>query len=90
MIRSAKELSPDQKAAIETLLGRRLLDSEEISIRTIESPALSDEHKREMTERLAKYFVEIDARRQPGSAEEAEDIINEAMRSVRPDYRPHR
>jgi hypothetical protein len=42
-----------------------------------------------LVERLKAYFAEADDRRQP-AAEEAEDMINEAIRSVRPDYRPHR
>jgi hypothetical protein len=33
MIRQTKDLSPDQKHAIETLLGRSLSDDEQISIR---------------------------------------------------------
>ncbi|HEY6349032.1 MAG TPA: hypothetical protein VI636_06440 [Candidatus Angelobacter sp.] len=89
MIRNAKDLSPDQKAAIESLLGRRILEDEAISVRAIEPPPLSDERRHELVEQLKKYFAEVDARRQPGSPEEAEDIINEAMRSVRPGYRPH-
>jgi hypothetical protein len=89
MIRSAKDLSPDQKAAIESLLGRRVLEDEAISVRAIEPPALSDERKHELAEQLKQYFAEVDARRRPGSAEEADDIINDAMRSVRPGYRPH-
>lgn len=89
MIRNAKDLSPDQKAAIESLLERRILEDEAISVRVIEPPALSDERKHELVEQLKKYFAEVDARRQPGSPDEAEDIINEAMRSVRPGYRPH-
>ena len=90
MIRQAKDLSPDQKAAIESLLGRRVLEDEAISIRAIEPPALSEERKHELAGQLEKYFAEVDARRKPGSAEEAEDIIDEAMRSVRPGYRLHR
>jgi len=89
MICNAKDLSPDQKAAIESLLERRILEHEAISIRAIEPPALSEERKHELIEQLKKYFAEIDARRMPGSPEEAEDIINEAMKSVRPGYRPH-
>jgi len=42
MIRNAKDLSPDQKAAIESLLGRRVLEDEAISVRAIQPPALSD------------------------------------------------
>jgi hypothetical protein len=89
MIRNAKDLSPDQKAAIESLLGRRVLEDEAISIRAIEPPALSEERKHELAEQLKKYFADVDVRRRPGSPEEADDIINEAMRSVRPGYRPH-
>jgi hypothetical protein len=89
MIRNARDLSPDQKAVIESLLGRRVLEDEAISIRAIEPPALSDEHKRELVERLKAYFAEVDARRMPDSTEEAKEVINEAMRSVRPGYRPH-
>lgn len=89
MIRNAKDLSPDQKAAIESLIGRQLLDSEDISVRAFEPPALSHERRRELAEQLKNYFAEVDSRRKPGSPEEAEEIINEAMRSVRPGYRPH-
>lgn len=90
MIHRAKDLSPDQRAAIESLLGRRIQEDEAISIRAIEPPALTDERKRELVEALKKYFAEVDKRRKPGSQEEAEEIINEAMRSVRTGYRPHR
>jgi hypothetical protein len=89
MIHKAKALSPNQRAAIESLLGRRILEDEAISIRAIESPALSDERKHELVEQLKKYFAQVDARRKPGSPEEAEDVINEAMKSVRSGYRPH-
>jgi len=89
MIRNARDLSPDQKAAVESLLGRRVLEDEAVSIRAIEPPALSDERKHELAEQLKKYFADVDARRQPGSPEEDKDVINEALRSVRPGYRPH-
>src|SRR5487761_1297527 len=39
MIHKAKDLSPDQKAAIEGLLGRAISENEEISIRTITLPS---------------------------------------------------
>ncbi len=82
MIRNAKDLSPDQKAVIENFLGRPILEDEAISVRAFEQPALSDDRKRELTEQLKNYFAEVDAQRMPGSPEEAEDIINEAIRSV--------
>lgn len=89
MIRNAKDLSPDQKTAIESLLGRRVLEDEAISVRAIEPPALSDQRRQELAEELRQYFAEVDARRKPGSAEEAEEILTEAIRSTRPGYRPH-
>jgi len=39
MTHKAKDLSPDQKMAIESLLGRSIAENEEISIRTTTSPA---------------------------------------------------
>ena len=90
MICNAKDLSPDQKAVIESILGRAELEEEEISVRAIQPPALSDQGRKEIVEELKKYFAEVDARRGPGSPEEAEEILDEAMRSVRHGYRPHR
>jgi len=69
--------------------GADVLEDEEISVRAIQTPALSDQRRKELAEELRRYFAEVDARRQSGSAEEAEEILNEAMRSVRPGYRPH-
>ena len=89
MVHKAKDLSPEQKVAIESLLGRRVLDDEAISVRAIEPPALSDQQKHELAEQLRKYFAEVDARRRPGSAEQAEDVLTDAIRSSRPGYRPH-
>jgi hypothetical protein len=39
MTRKAKDLSPDQKLAIESLLGRAIAENEEITIRTTTSPS---------------------------------------------------
>jgi hypothetical protein len=89
MIRTAKDLSADQRMAIEGLLGRRVLEHEEISVRAIEPPALSDQRRREIAEELGRYFARVDASRKPGTAEEAEEILTEAIRSSRPSYRPH-
>ena len=89
MIHKAKDLSPEQKVAIESLLGRQVLDDEAISVRAIEPPPLSAQAKHELAEQLRKYFAEVDARRRPGSAEEAEEVLTEALRSSRPGYRAH-
>ena len=88
MIHQAKDLSADQKAVIESLLGRRVREDETVSVRAFESPVLSSERRPELSLLLKNHFAEVDARRRPGSAQEAEDVITEAMRSVRPGYRP--
>jgi hypothetical protein len=51
------------------------------------SPVLSDQRQQELAQELREYF---DTRRKPGSADEAEEILAEAIRSSRPGYRPHR
>ena len=89
MICNAKDLSAEQKAAIESLLGRRVQEGEAVSVRTFEPATVSHERKLEIADELRKYFAEVDASRKPISEEETEDIITEAMRSVRPGYRPH-
>jgi hypothetical protein len=89
MICNAKDLSPDQKVALETLLGRRVQEDEAVSVRTFKPATVPHQRKLEIADELRKYFAEVDASRQPVSEEEAEDIITEAMRSVRPGYRPH-
>lgn len=89
MIHKAKDLSADQKIVIESLLGRRVLADEAISVRAFEPPALSDQRRQEIAKELRKYFAEVDAGRQSVSPEEADGIITEAIRSVRPGYRPH-
>ena len=88
MIRSVKDLSPDQKIAVESLLGRPVSEQETVSVQAFEPPAISDQRRQEIAEALGQYFAEVDAKRQPVSAEEADEIIYEAMRNSRPGYRP--
>jgi hypothetical protein len=49
---------------------------------------LVPEERQEILDDLDRYFARIDAKRRPVSEEEADAIINEALRSTRPDYRP--
>jgi hypothetical protein len=49
---------------------------------------LSKEEQKAALERLDLYFARVDAQRQPVSQEEEEAIIDEALRSTRPGYRP--
>ena len=90
MIRNAKDLMPNQKALIEGLLGRRILEGEAVSIRAFEPPALSDERRFEIASELKKYFAEVDANRKAVPDEEVEETIDEALRSTRSSYSPIR
>ena len=42
MIHSAKDLSPDQKTVLESLLGRAIAENEAVSVRASESPSAPD------------------------------------------------
>jgi len=46
--------------------------------------------RREILQDFEAYFAKIDAQRQPVSPEEAATILDEALRSTRPNYRPIR
>jgi hypothetical protein len=90
MILEAKDLSPSQKAVIEDLLGRQVFHDETISIRAIDAPRMSEARRRELVTELQTYFAKVDAKRKPGTKADEEEILNEAMRSVRPGYRLHK
>jgi hypothetical protein len=86
MIVQSEELSPNQKAAIEELIGRPLLDRETISVSTLPPSALAN--RQAAAEKLQK-FLEETVRPRPGvSEEELEAAILEAIRSERPRFRP--
>jgi hypothetical protein len=88
MLHRVKDLSPEQRYAAEILLGHPVSEGDALSIRsfdpsTIIPSRLSPDQRihalRSLNERLAGAEV---------GAEEEETIVNEALRSVRPNYRP--
>jgi len=88
LIHKANELKPETRAALEAEFGRSLRDDEEVSIMAfIPHEAPTDEARSQAAENLRAHFEKVDARRIPGSDEEIEEEIKEAMRSVRPGYR---
>ncbi|HEX4809887.1 MAG TPA: hypothetical protein VH325_13200 [Bryobacteraceae bacterium] len=89
MIHKSEDLSPEQKAVVEGLLGRAVQEGETISVRAIAAPVISEQRRQELTEDLRRYFAEVDARRSPGTQREAEELLTEAIRSTRPGYRSH-
>jgi hypothetical protein len=95
MLHHVKDLSPEQRRTVEDLLGRPVAEDESVSIKGIQPsailpPRLSPREREEAMEKLHQYFAKIDARRKPVSEAEEEEIINEALRSTRPNYRPVR
>ena len=72
MICNAEDLSPDQRSAVETLLGRRVQEGEAVSVRTFEPVSISRERKLEIADELRKYFAGVDAGRKHVSEEESE------------------
>jgi hypothetical protein len=84
MIVEAAELSPNQKAAIEELLGQPLFERDAISLRAL--PAAKSVEQKAAAENLSKFLAARERRRPGVSDEELEAAILEALRSERPHY----
>jgi hypothetical protein len=86
-----KDLSPEQRQAVEVLLGHPVSEDEAVSIKTLSpstilSPSLSAEDRIKAFRALSDRFS---ATRSPEvSIAEESEAADEAMRSTRPDYRP--
>jgi hypothetical protein len=90
-LHSARKLSPPVRSALEQLLGRALSDDEAISVRAyLPHEAPSPEQQRAMAGELRHYFAKIDAKTKDIPESEQEEILDEAIRSVRPGYRSAR
>jgi hypothetical protein len=91
MLHEVKDLSPEQRRAVENLLGRPVAEDESVSIKGIRPSAiipspLSSEERKEALAKLQRCFAKVDAQRKPVSEVEEEEVINEALRSARPNY----
>ena len=84
MIIEAAELSPNQKAAIEELLGQPLFETAAISLRAL--PAAKSVEQKAAAENLSKFLAARQRPRTGVSDEEFEAAILEALRSERPHY----
>jgi hypothetical protein len=87
MIVQANELTPQQKAAIEELLGRQLLEREQIDVSALDDPTVAQDRQR-AAEELRKFLNTPRKPRLGVSEDELEDAMLEAIRSERPNYRP--
>jgi hypothetical protein len=80
MIHSVKDLSPDQKMAIESLLGRPVAEEEQISLRTVPVPpapewlkAIQQDAREKGLDRLT--LEEIDAEIAAARRERREPVV---------------
>ena len=85
MLHPVKNLSSEQKLTVERLLGYTLSEDESVSIKSIRPSEiipsqLSGEQRKEALEKLRQYFSRLDAKRARVSDQEADEIINEALR----------
>jgi len=67
-----KDLSTGQKMAVENLLGRPVSEHETVNVQAFEPAVISGQRRQEIAEALRQYFAEVDAKRQPVSAAEAD------------------
>jgi len=87
-LHNVSSLSPVVRSALEQLLGRTLGDNEAISVRAYQPrEAPSVEQQRAIAGELRRYFARIDEKSENISESEQEEILDEAIRSVRPGYR---
>jgi hypothetical protein len=90
-LHSARTLPSPVRSALEQLLGRPLSDDEAISVRAYQPhEAPSQLQQRAIAGELRRYFAKIDEKTKDIPASEQEEILDEAIRSVRPGYRPPR
>ena len=88
LIHKASELRPETRAAVEAELGRCLQDSEEVSIMAfVTHKAPTGKARGEAVRMLQEHLRRIDHLTTSVPEEDAEDAVNEALRSVRPGYR---
>ena len=87
-----RDLSTDARQLIEQLLGRPVNDEETISVRSLpvvkEAPPLAERVR--IGEELDRYFAGIDRKLASVDPDELEDALDEAMKHVRPSYKPIR
>ena len=87
LVHKARELRPETRAAIEAEFGRPLHDDEEISIAARRAGESSTEASRKAAlRRLEAHYASMDEKTKDIPENEIEEILLEAIRSVRPHY----
>ena len=92
MLHRVKDLSPEQRVAVEFLLGHPVSEDEGVSIKSLRPgeiipSKLTPEQRVQALEELNASFAAAKTELPKVSEEEEESIINEALRTTRPNYR---
>jgi hypothetical protein len=88
VIHRAGDLRPETRVALEAELGRTLREDEQVSIMAFSAhPALNEAQHRELVLRMERHFEDADEKTKGIPEDEWEEILLEAIRSVRPGYR---
>ncbi len=88
-IQKAEDLSAAVKSALESLLGRPLQPDEEVSVmafRPHEAP--QGPVRNQLAQRLNEQMDAMAERVKDAPEDELDEILDDAMRSARPGYRP--
>ena len=90
MVHKMRDLPPEARGVVESLIGRRLTDEEVFSIRPmrIQREGAGVTAALEAADRFEEYFEEIDRQHPPLPAGQVEEVIVQTMRQVRPGYKP--
>ena len=90
-LHDSRSLTPNVKAAIESLLARPLHENESVAVRTYEPhKAPTGPRRKTLVAGLKGYFAEIDEQVRDVPKDHIENAIDEAIRSVRPTCGPVR
>ena len=92
MSHHVKDLSANQKLAIESLLGRALGEDEFVSIRPIPLTKVAAplSRRREIASEMRQHFARVDRQLEGVSPGELDAATNEALAHVRSSHKPAR
>ncbi|MBM3754973.1 MAG: hypothetical protein FJW38_13445 [Acidobacteria bacterium] len=93
MIHAVKDLTPEQRQAVESLLGRAVDDNEAVSLKSVWTPATgtppsTPEQRHEAAEWLERHYAKVAARQRSYSDQEFEATIAEALQAARSESGP--
>ena len=91
LVRQADDLSPETRAALGAEIGRPFQGNERVVILAFPEPnALTEQEHQSVIRRLEERFMRADERTKDIPEAEWDEVLLEAMRSVRPGYQERR